>query len=103
MISPRTSGRAHVARGIRRCSRPAPRSEDHPPVRSSATAHRARLCVTALEDRTVPTTVTIAALSDAHEGGSNGAFRLTRSDTSGSLGVTLTLSGTATEDVTVAA
>ena len=57
---------------------------------------RRKLEVTPLEDRTVPTTVTIESLGDATEGGSNGGFRLTRSDTSGALFVSVSLSGTAT-------
>jgi len=57
---------------------------------------RRKLEVTPLEDRTVPATVTIESLGDATEGGSNGGFRLTRSDTSGAQFVSVSLSGTAT-------
>jgi hypothetical protein len=47
-----------------------------------------------MEDRTVPTPViTIAALSDGHEGGSNGSFRLTRTETTGGLTVNLAPAG----------
>jgi hypothetical protein len=54
--------------------------------------------VTALEDRTVPTAVVeVEALTDAYEGGGNGGFRLTRTETSGTLSVGYMLSGSATE------
>src|SRR5262245_19142790 len=55
---------------------------------------RSRLEVLALEDRTVPS-VTVTALGDAHEGGSDGGFRFTRSDTTGALSISVNLSGTA--------
>jgi hypothetical protein len=70
-----------------------------PPVRVSLNrpeANRFRPRVERMEDRTVPTpVVTAAALSDAHEGGS-GSFRLTRTETTGTLFVSLGLSGSAT-------
>jgi hypothetical protein len=49
-----------------------------------------------LEDRSVPTVVTVAALADAHEGGAAGAFRFTRDTTGGTLMVAYTVGGTAT-------
>jgi hypothetical protein len=49
------------------------------------------------EDRTVPTpVVTVQALADATEGGAAGLIRFTRTETSGSLYVSLMASGTAT-------
>lgn len=56
---------------------------------------RARLSLTSLEDRTVPTpVVTIQALSDVAEGGGAvAAFRLTRSTTTGTLSVGFSPSG----------
>lgn len=72
-----------------------------PPVQSSHSRHdatRARLSVTALEDRTVPTpVVTIEALAHVTEGGgATAAFRLTRTETSGSLSIGFSPTGTAT-------
>ena len=67
-------------------------------VNKSATParNRARLSVTTLEDRTVPTpVVTIAAIADATEGGASGTFRLTRTETAGTLNVGYSPSGTA--------
>jgi hypothetical protein len=64
-----------------------------PPVQSSL---RARLSVMPLEDRAVPAVVTIEALSNVSEGGGAvAAFRLTRSDTTGTLSVGLSPLGTA--------
>src|SRR5437868_10810031 len=44
---------------------------------------RARLEVTALEDRTVPTVVSVISLGDIAEGGAANAFQFTRSDLDG--------------------
>jgi hypothetical protein len=49
-----------------------------------------------LEDRTVPTTVSVAALGDITEGGSYGIVEFSRDNTSGSLSLSFSLSGTAT-------
>lgn len=69
------------------------RSATKPVLRSNC----AKLLLTPLEDRTVPTpVVTIAALSNLTEGGgATAAFRLTRSDTTGSLSVGFMTGGTA--------
>jgi hypothetical protein len=56
-----------------------------------------RLEVNQLEDRTVPSTVTIAANGDATEGGSSGSFRVSRDDSPpSSLSVNIIISGSAT-------
>src|SRR5205807_1780360 len=49
-----------------------------PPSEHRATRLRTQLLCDALEDRMVPTTLTIAAVADSHEGGPDGLFRVTR-------------------------
>lgn len=52
--------------------------------------------MTSLEDRTVPTaSVSIVSLGNISEDGSSSAFRLTRTETTGTLGVGITPTGTA--------
>ncbi len=65
------------------------------------TPNRARLSVTTLEDRTVPTPVAsievFAENANAVEGVANGLYRITRTDTAGPLPIYFNVGGTATE------
>ena len=71
------------------------RFSERPRVRPG-TILRTHLAVTALEDRTMPAqVVTIITLADTTEGGLTGAFRVARSETTGTLGIGVDLSGTA--------
>ena len=47
------------------------------------------------EDRTTPSVVTAAAIADAHEGGTAGTIRFSRTDTTGSLFANYAVGGTA--------
>ena len=62
----------------------------------SRAANRFRPGLECFEDRTTPSVVTAAAIADAHEGGTAGTIRFSRTDTAGSLSVGFDLSGTAT-------
>lgn len=64
---------------------------------TTSALNRAQLHVTPLEDRTVPSTVTVAALADATEGVSDGTFRFSRDgDTSQPLTIFISVSGAST-------
>jgi hypothetical protein len=66
----------------------------------TAPASRARLSLTALEDRTTPTPmITVAKIADAIEAGTDGVFRFTRTgDTTDPLTINVTIGGTATPE-----
>ena len=56
----------------------------------------AKMILEALEERTVPATVSIAAVQNGSEMGINGVFRVSRSDTDGNLSVNYSLNPTST-------
>ena len=69
-----------------------------PGTLKAPTPNRARLNVTALEDRVVPTAGSVVSIEVIHatEGGNPAVIQLTRTDTTNSATVAITLTGTAT-------